>query len=46
MIHLELEIKDKPKIDMVTTFSDHGKPLGLQRPAKNKTADADSVYYK
>ncbi|MEV8511461.1 hypothetical protein [Dactylosporangium sp. NPDC051484] len=45
-IHMELEIKDKPKLDMTTTFSDHGKPLGLSRPARNKTSEAAGLYYK
>ncbi|WP_426513982.1 hypothetical protein ACPPVO_27205 [Dactylosporangium sp. McL0621] len=44
-IHVEMELTDKPAFVCTTTFAGHGQPLATKRPAKNKTAEADSFYY-
>ncbi|WP_433202531.1 hypothetical protein ACQP00_32520 [Dactylosporangium sp. CS-047395] len=45
-VHVEMEQTDKPAVVMDTTFANHGKPLATQRPAKNKTGEADDMYYR
>jgi hypothetical protein len=44
-INIELKVKDKPTLNMTTTFSNHGKPLTTKRPPKDQTAEADNFFY-
>jgi len=45
-IHVEMELTDKPAFVATTTFAGHGQPLATKRPAKNRTAEADDMYYR
>ncbi|WP_433089152.1 hypothetical protein ACQP1P_22585 [Dactylosporangium sp. CA-052675] len=44
-IHIEMELTDKPTFVATTTFAGHGQALATKRPARNRTAEADSMYY-
>ncbi|MER7282756.1 hypothetical protein ABT369_50855 [Dactylosporangium sp. NPDC000244] len=45
-IRVEMELQDKPTFVATTTFAGHGQALATKRPAKNKTAEADNMYYR